>query len=310
MAELTIRKIVLFVLIGFVLFFGIFQISDLADTASQIKDISFSQCNVKNAPFINCQVQSCGENNQANCEDEMYQLYLAQQDYAKQCVDEHTGERKDCTYFQELVLDGVTDSQSPSTQITQDQITEKINQLKQTNGYISSLGDLATKLSLNVGLLNAITKIESNNDKDALRFECSIFNGKSSYHCLEFNHASIPDVPCDGTYGTSSQTGRLAYEQAKQIHADLAICASSQGMFQVLGSEAKKAGVASYQDYEIYSQTVEGQLYIFEKYLLYKPSVLNELKKSNPDFQSLAKYYNGANYADNNYDQKLQTYYS
>lgn len=97
-------------------------------------------------------------------------------------------------------------------------------------------------------------------------------------------------------------------EKAMKIHEEAALASASWGMFQILGNnfaECRKRNVADFV--ETMRRSEADQLMLFVAYLE-KRKLQVYLK--NKDWAGFAKRYNGPAYAENKYDQKLESAYN
>lgn len=109
--------------------------------------------------------------------------------------------------------------------------------------------------------------------------------------------------------GVQGQTSEwIAFNTAFAIHPKAAMLSTSIGLMQIMGFNYASAGFSSvdamwdsFKKGE-YQQVLGGAMFIKNNVALY-----NALK--NKDWAHVAFYYNGANYAENNYDHKLANAY-
>jgi hypothetical protein len=85
-----------------------------------------------------------------------------------------------------------------------------------------------------VNILRALSRVESNHDDTAVRFECHLFNDRGY---------SVPCTPSSrGRWSTTrSETNKAAAYRAAQTDPDAAVRSSSWGRYQVMGSTALAA---------------------------------------------------------------------
>jgi hypothetical protein len=168
---------------------------------------------------------------------------------------------------------------------------------------LDTLQDVIKKNDLNPSIVASIIKIESANNRNAIRFECSIYNNQLSRYCTKFPLTS--KVSCSNS---GDDTSSIAFEKAYQENKERAICMTSFGLFQVMGFNYGDLKY-SIEDFYETSQTLEGQLEIFDRYVNTRVGLKDELQKENPNFQKIAEIYNGADYKKGNYDEKLEAAY-
>lgn len=118
-----------------------------------------------------------------------------------------------------------------------------------------------------------------------------------------------PDIsqPTAGGYGAggASQYDRLA--AAMRLAPDAALQSASWGMGQIMGENFKAAGFAKVGDMVAAMVASEdGQLLAGAKFIL-----AHDMSEplANHDWAGFARRYNGRDYAENNYDEKLHHFY-
>jgi hypothetical protein len=121
---------------------------------------------------------------------------------------------------------------------------------------------------------------------------------------------TITDVcnPKPGGYlGGVAEHKRLA--EAVAIDRDCALQSASWGLFQIMGFHWKALGYLKLQDF-INAQYLgeDSQMQTFIRFIKINPSMHLALK--NKDWAKFAKLYNGPNYKDNKYDEKLAAAYA
>ncbi|MEC8220642.1 MAG: N-acetylmuramidase domain-containing protein [Nanoarchaeota archaeon] len=195
----------------------------------------------------------------------------------------------------ETAIGGATDFQC---EISPELCEESNNLNSLSEKEIDDIDDVIEKNNLNSELVYAIIDIESSGNLNALRFECSIFNNPQSKYCTSFPETR--QVSCDD----GSDVNTEAFERALEINRERTICSTSIGLFQVVGFNYENIGLTIEQYYDR-SQSLEGQLEIFDAYLDSRPDVRRELQSNSPDVEEVARLYNGPNYKENNYDDKL-----
>ncbi|MCF7812764.1 N-acetylmuramidase family protein [Candidatus Gracilibacteria bacterium] len=89
---------------------------------------------------------------------------------------------------------------------------------------------------------------------------------------------------------------------------DAEIMGTSYGYFQILGEGFKTMGYNTPQEFKAaVTGDLSSQLKVYARYVRTKPGMLTALKSK--DFQRIAYLYNGAGYAQNNYDNDLRAKY-
>ncbi len=197
------------------------------------------------------------------------------------------------------------DSQSGLSTNSGSQSFEEVEEnlkAKLTSSEISYLDKFIEDFNLNRKVVYSIIDIESSGKKEAVRFECSIYNNKDNKYCI--NYQNFNEVDCS----SSDDTSKEAFERAYADNKERAICASSFGLFQIMGFHTKDL---TYTDEEYFKEKalgpIEDQLRVFELYFKNVNSQFGtELVKQEPDVDTISKLYNGENYKDNNYDDKLK----
>lgn len=106
--------------------------------------------------------------------------------------------------------------------------------------------------------------------------------------------------------GGSKENDRLS--RAMQIHPCAAFCAS-YGMFQILGSHWRRLGFSSVTQFVEFLQKGRGNHVIaFVHFIVSDRRLKNAVNTRN--WADFAKYYNGADYAVNKYDEKIAAAYA
>ena len=107
-------------------------------------------------------------------------------------------------------------------------------------------------------------------------------------------------------------TGTLEYQRlqkARAIHDSAALESASWGLFQIMGFHAVNMGYKTVQEYVKYQEKSESEhLRAFGLFISrIQPKCLEALKTKN--WAEFARHYNGAQYAQNQYDKKLEKSY-
>ena len=156
-------------------------------------------------------------------------------------------------------------------------------------------------------VLAAFRVVESAGKPFAVRFEPHRFN-KHSTHKMPYTAALNSDGTKKSFSLTPCQTNEEALRIALGLDPKAAYEATSWGLFQVMGdwhlSEFASVDAAVKQFYTdplgFSFKTVQGW---------FKKNPRAVTAANNKDWAGLAKRYNGSNYAENKYDEKLKFYY-
>lgn len=177
--------------------------------------------------------------------------------------------------------------------------------------------DAAQTLGCELAAVKAVAQVETAgasfdmNDRPTILYERHVFSrntvprGKFDQTNPDLS-ASKPYPP--GTFGTKDyQFVKLA--RAYQLDHDAALKAASWGKFQILGENHEACGFAAVADFARAMTISECEhLKAFVKFLLNSPGRLGAIRKK--DWTALAVSYNGANYAQYQYDVKLAHAYA
>lgn len=178
----------------------------------------------------------------------------------------------------------------------------------------ADLARAAKSLGVPVGAIKAVLEVEAPrggfqaDGQVSILFEPHKF---SEYTGRRFDK-SHPDLsyPKWGTrpYGKySEQHAKL--QRAVALDRDAALCATSWGIPQILGSNWRRVGTASLQDFINRMHRSEGdQLDLMVAFIKSDPDLLAALRKL--DWATVARKYNGSAYRANRYDAKLAAAYS
>lgn len=191
--------------------------------------------------------------------------------------------------------------------LTEEDAETKISVFKSNNFfnfYNSKFEKHADKHGYDVNLVYAILiKEEGYKTYDSVRFECHLFNKKSS-----------KKVPCTIEKGSSfsrvpSETNVSAYLYAQYIDKELAFKSSSFGFAQMMGYNILEYGNVDLIELVDLS-FVENQDYMIDTFFTFleKNYFITNLKEK--DFPKIAEKYNGENYVENNYDVDLEIIYN
>jgi len=179
--------------------------------------------------------------------------------------------------------------------------------------------EAAAILDVEIAAIKAVNTVESSGNgflpdgRPKILFEGHIF-------WKELKHVNIDPVPLQAgnedilyskwdidlvrPYYKMDQYQRL--EKAKRINEDAALKSASWGAFQILGANHTACGYDDVRNFVIAQNLAAGQLKCFCQFL--KSSRL-DAKLRNLDWAGFAMGYNGASYAKNKYDVKLESAY-
>ncbi len=181
----------------------------------------------------------------------------------------------------------------------------------------SDFESFAEKYQLEPAQIKAVHEVESNgrgfsNGRLKILFEGHVFwkelrkRGINPTALRSGNENILyPSYFSPNPFYRENQYQRL--NKAKAIHEEAALCASSWGLFQIMGYHYADMGFASAADMITYLEQGEAaHLEIFGRFLQ-KNNILDALRASR--WADFARKYNGSSYKSNRYDTKLQTAY-
>lgn len=163
--------------------------------------------------------------------------------------------------------------------------------------------EVADREGLNRQFCLAIAKIESDctpfmpNDYPLVRFERHVF-----LKYIKRNHVNLLDkaIPLTGTTFEY-------YQKAKELEPESAILATSFGLYQIMGFNHRYVGYDTPTEFEeAMCANVKNQVEAFAKFI--KVAKLKDAI-NNKDFHKFAKTYNGPNYQQYRYADRLKTAY-
>ena len=183
--------------------------------------------------------------------------------------------------------------------------------------------DIATRaktLEVEPAALKAVWKVETGgrggflpNDKPVILFEGHIFwqqlraRGLNPQNYVKGNE-DILYQRFDKTKYVGGVYEHDRLDRAIEINEDAALASASWGMFQIMGYLYKKCGCNTVQEFVAKMEESElSQLDLFIDLLKANSNMHNALKKL--DWQTFAKLYNGPEYAQYKYDEKLAKAY-
>ncbi|MDP2091311.1 MAG: N-acetylmuramidase domain-containing protein [Candidatus Gracilibacteria bacterium] len=146
------------------------------------------------------------------------------------------------------------------------------------SGDISGMIDkTSNSLGIKSEMIKAILKQESNANMSATRFEKHVYDRELRK-------------------GTSSEEAKLL--------------STSFGGFQIMGFNYKVCGYESVSAFVEAMKNPQNQFNAFANFVKANSKLHNAMKGDNPDFQKIAYYYNGPNYAQNNYDRSIEKHFN
>lgn len=172
----------------------------------------------------------------------------------------------------------------------------------------------AAILGCSVAAIEAIARVESKGNgflpdgRPKILFERHVFYRQLSAHGLRpgaYTDDNICSTKPGGYLGGAQEYDRL--EKAKEICREAALESASWGAFQVMGYHWRTLGYSSIDAFVSSMNTESGQLDSLVKFLQATPSIVKSLIQK--DWASVARAYNGVDYAKNQYDVKLKTEY-
>lgn len=171
----------------------------------------------------------------------------------------------------------------------------------------------ATRLGVNIATIKAILAVEAprggfqDDGQVSILFEPHRFS-KLTNGRYDKSHPDL-SYPEWGTrpYGTyASQHAKL--QRAVKLDRNAALMATSWGIPQILGSNWKRAGAASLQDFiNRMSASEDSQLELMANFIASDKELLTALQKR--DWDTVARKYNGTGYRKNQYHLKLAAAY-
>ncbi|MDD2871681.1 MAG: N-acetylmuramidase domain-containing protein [Candidatus Gracilibacteria bacterium] len=159
---------------------------------------------------------------------------------------------------------------------------EKISNTKidfsslETGDIAGMIDKTSNALGVKPEMVKAILKQESGGNMSATRFEKHV-------------------------YDRELRKGRNS-DEAKLL-------STSFGGFQIMGFNYKVCGYDSVTSYVEAMKNPENQFNAFANFVKANGSLHNAMKGNTPDFQTIARYYNGPNYAQNNYDRSIEKHF-
>lgn len=184
---------------------------------------------------------------------------------------------------------------------------------------VADLSIAAHMLGVDLPSVQAITATEAkefgffNNGFPVILFErhkfyvnLSAAKGASYANSIAASRPDICNPKAGGYLGGTAEIKRL--DAASAIHEGAALMSASWGMFQVMGFNHKACGYADVFSFvKAMKESEDLQLEAFVKFIKATPALWAALKAR--DWATVARLYNGKNYAINQYDKKLADNY-
>lgn len=177
----------------------------------------------------------------------------------------------------------------------------------------------ANTLGVEVAAIKAVKEVETGSkggffaiDRPSILFEGHIFwsqlkkNGLDPHKYAKGNEDILYEKWTKAYYkGGMAEYQRLS--KAMTIHEKSAVCSASWGLFQIMGFNYGVCGCQNAREFVLRMMESEGaQLDLFVQFL--KGNGWDKYLR-NLDWTGFAKHYNGPQYAQNKYDEKLQKAY-
>ena len=174
--------------------------------------------------------------------------------------------------------------------------------------------DAAKELGVDPCKVKAISDVESGGSgfgvdgRPKIRFEQHYFAKRiGPAATAQLNDPSIAGFT-KNAQGHSPGGSWSTFDKAAAINRNAAIESCSWGKYQVMGANWKTLGFSSAEDFMNCVSDPNNQEQILTNFIQTKPGLLNALK--NDDWDGVARGYNGANYAQGNYQNKLKNAYN
>lgn len=169
----------------------------------------------------------------------------------------------------------------------------------------------AAALSCEVAAVKAVCEVEAPkggflpDGRPTILFERHQFSKRTGGK-FDAAHPDISNRKPGGYVGGSAEHGRL--ERAASLDRDAALKSASWGRFQAMGFNSAACGHATLQSFINAMYDSEGaQLDAFVAFMLASPGLTKAIQSK--DWTTLARLYNGANFAINSYHDRLRAAY-
>lgn len=171
----------------------------------------------------------------------------------------------------------------------------------------------AKKLNIEVAAVKSVFSVESKGSgylasgRPKILFEAHHFS-KFTTRAYDQTHPTISSKTWNKNLYKGGEKEYDRLNQAIELNQSAALKSASWGLFQILGSNYKACGFNCVEDFvEANIQSHSNQLEAFVSFI--KSTKLDTYLR-NKDWAQFARYYNGAGYAANQYDKKLQEAYN
>lgn len=174
--------------------------------------------------------------------------------------------------------------------------------------------DDAAKIGCEVEAVMAVAVVESmGGGFDPEGFPKTLFEGHWFYRLTNGKFAQSHPSLCYPKwtrqyYGKTWKEEKARLAEAMTLDREAAIKSASWGMFQVMGFNHNRCGIATVQDFvNTMCKSEDAQLSAFTQYII-NSGLADELRDKR--WADFARLYNGPEYAKNKYDQKLAAAYA
>ncbi|WP_394183022.1 N-acetylmuramidase family protein [Marinomonas posidonica] len=171
----------------------------------------------------------------------------------------------------------------------------------------------AELLSCDVAAIKAVSEVESSgsgyfkNNAPCILFEAHQFS-KYSGHRFDESHPDISSPKWDRSLYVGGEKEYERLQKAMELDRSAALKSASFGRYQIMGFNHEAAG---YEDVESFVSDMffaeRHHLIAFVHFIKSNNRLLEAIQ--NLDWSTFARYYNGPSYAENHYDEKLQSAY-
>ncbi|NVK72169.1 MAG: N-acetylmuramidase family protein [Oceanospirillaceae bacterium] len=174
--------------------------------------------------------------------------------------------------------------------------------------------DAAALLNCEVAAIKAVSEVESSgsgyfdNDAPCILFEAHQFS-KYSDHRFDESHPEISSAKWDRSLYIGGEKEYVRLQAAMKLDRTAALKSASFGRYQIMGFNHQAAG---YDDVESFVRDMflaeRHHLIAFVHFIKSNSRLLEAIQ--NLDWATFARYYNGPSYAENHYDEKLESAYN
>lgn len=204
--------------------------------------------------------------------------------------------------------------------IAGDKTMDMLHGDKQTDRLLkrSDIVDAAKQLGVDVACIMAVSEVESSgkgffsNGDPAILYERHVMYRQLRARKIDTsvyvkNQPNIVNPVSGGYLGGVREYNRLA--AAKIIHVTSGLESCSWGSYQIMGYHAVRIGYPSVEAFvkEMYDGGERAHLMAFVRFIKEDPTLHKALLSH--DWATFARYYNGKNYAKNQYDVKMKRAY-